>query len=94
MHKINTRTEIKYNSILLNNSKNKWSRLNKLLNDATCKSDDFICCDHDLEVSNKFNEYFSEVGTNLSKIINPVSNIDKYSNLIPIPSSHFTNLRQ
>ena len=26
-------SEIKYNSILLNNSKNKWSRLNKLLND-------------------------------------------------------------
>ena len=45
-------SEIKYNSILLNNSKNKWSRLNKLLNDGTCKSDNFIFCDDDLEVSN------------------------------------------
>ena len=74
---------------MLNNSKNKWSRLNKLLNDGTCKSDNFIFCDDDLELSNKFNEYFSEVGSNLSKIINPVSNIDNYINQIPILSSHF-----
>ena len=76
---------------MLNNSKNKWSRLNKLLNDDTCKSDNFIFCDADLEVSNKFNEYFREVGSNLSKIINPVSNIDNYINKIPILSSHFFN---
>ena len=35
-------SEIKYNSILLNNSKNKWSRLNKLLIDDTCKSDNLF----------------------------------------------------
>ena len=35
-------------------------------------------CDADLEDSNKFNEYVSEVRVNLSKIINPVSNIDNY----------------
>ena len=34
----------------------KWRRLNKLLRDATCKSDNFICCDPDLDVSNKCNE--------------------------------------
>ena len=34
-------------------------------------------------------EYFIEVGSNLSKIINPVSNIDNYINQIPILSSHF-----
>ena len=85
MHNINTReSEIKYNSILLNNSKNKWRRLNKLLNDDTCKSDNFIFCDADLEVSNKFNEYFGEVGSNLYKIINTVSNMDNYINKIPI----------
>ena len=48
-----------------------------------------IFCDADIEVSNKFNEYFSEVGSNLSKIINPVSNIDNYINKITILSSHF-----
>ena len=48
-----------------------------------------IFCDADIKVSNKFNEYFSEVGSNLSKIINPVSNIDNYINKIPILSSHF-----
>ena len=70
--------------------------VNKLLNDDTCKSDTFICCDPDLEVSNKCNDYISEVGSidptkdyNLSKIINPVSNNDQYIYLIPIPSSHF-----
>ena len=74
---------------MFNNSKNKWSRLNKLLNNDTCKSDNFIFCDAYFEVSNKFKEYFSEVGSNLSKIINSVSNIDNYINQIPILSSHF-----
>ena len=70
MRNINTESEITYNSILLNNSKNKWSRLNKLLNYDTCKLDN----------------------CNLSKIINPLSNIDNYINQIQIPSSHLCNL--
>ena len=59
------------------------------MNDDTCKSDHFIFCDPDLEVSNKFHEYFSEVGSNLSKSSNPISNIDNYINHINILSSHF-----
>ena len=35
---------------MLNNSKNEWSRLNKLLNDDTCKSDNVIFCDADLDI--------------------------------------------
>ena len=59
------------------------------MNDDTCKSDNFIFCDSDLEVSNKINKYYSEVGSNISKIINAVSNIYNYINQIPIPLSHF-----
>ena len=72
-------SEIAYNSKMINFNNNKWKDLNKLLTDGSSKVNHspFDSTSHET-ADNRFNDYFSEIGLQLSSDIEFMATITNY----------------